>query len=560
MGPEDATPAAGGPAAQTTGSALVRSSALVAVGTAMSRITGLLRVFAFIYALDQTWLTDSYTIANTMPNLIYELLLGGVLSATLVPIFTERLRDEDGGVSAVVSVASVVLVVVTVVGFFAAPAIFAIYAGALDDATAAEVAAYRDVGTTLLRFFMPQVLFYGLVTVVTALLHARRSFLAPAYAPVLNNLVVSAMFVALPTVFDRALRDDGSVVRAADDSTLLLLLGLGTTAGVAAMALALVPSLLRARVGLRFRPDVRHPAVRTLVSLSGWTVGYVVANQVALSIVLWLAQSQSEGDATAYAVAFIFFQLPHGLFAVSIMTTFLPELTAAAQSGDIAGYRRRFTLGLRLMALVVLPASAGYVALSGPIVNLLPLRGASAEVTAGVLAAFSVGLFGFSVYLYALRGFYARKDTRTPFRVNVAENALNVGLAVPMVLVWGVQGLAGAYSAAYVIGAVLAVRALARHVGGLGLRDASGPMLRMAVAAVGCGASAWLAAEALGGAGPVVRTAVGVPVGVVVYGALLVALGVEEIDTARRMVRDRVRAARGRRSRGRGGAPADRSG
>ncbi|MBK5221918.1 MAG: murein biosynthesis integral membrane protein MurJ [Acidimicrobiia bacterium] len=529
------------PAGSTRG-ALVRSSALVAVGTGLSRVTGLVRVFAFMYALDQTLLTDSYTIANNMPNLIYELLLGGVLSATLVPIFTERLRDDDGGISAVVSVAAIVLAVVTVVGFFAAPAILAVYSGALDGASPAEVEAYREVGTTLLRYFMPQVFFYGLVTVVTALLHARRSFAAPAYSPVLNNLVVSAMFISLPHLIDRNLSSDGALVEASADSRLLLLLGLGTTAGVAAMALALVPSLLRQQVRLRFRPDVRHPAVRSLLALSGWTVGYVVANQVALSIVLWLAQSQDPGDATAYSVAFIFFQLPHGLFAVSIMTTFLPELTVAAQAGDDDAFRERFVLGLRLLALVILPASAGYAALSGPVVSLLPLGASASDVTAGVLAAFSVGLFGFSVYLFALRAFYARKDTRTPFKVNVVENALNVGLAIPLVVLLGVRGLAGAYSLAYLVAAVLAVRALSRAAGGLGLRAAAGPLLRMGVAAVACGAAAWLAAELVGPAAPIVRVAVGVPAGAVAYGALLVVFRVEEVDTARRMVAGRLRS------------------
>src|SRR5690606_22053390 len=151
-----------------------------------------------------------------------------------------------------------------------------------------------DVGTTLLRFLMPQVLFYGLITLVTAMLHARRRFLAPAYAPVLNNIVVSAMLFALPTVVGRGLKGDGALLDAVGDTTLLVFLGIGTTLGVAAMALAMVPSLVRARPSLRFNPDFRHPAVRTLVSLSGWTVGYVVANQITVAIVYWLSTRLTE--------------------------------------------------------------------------------------------------------------------------------------------------------------------------------------------------------------------------------------------------------------------------
>lgn len=526
--------------------ALVRSSALVGVGTALSRVTGLLRVVAFLYALGQSRLTDAFTVANTMPNLIYELLLGGVLSATLVPLFTERVDDEDGGTSAIVSTAALALVVVTVVGILAAPWVIDVYANGIDDPRPGEVEAYAEVGTVLLRFLMPQVLFYGLITLVTSLLHARRSYAAPAYAPILNNVVVSAVLLALPTIVDRRITvaadgTDTTILDAAGDDTLLLLLGVGTTLGVVAMALAMLPALVRARVPLRFSPDWRHPAVRAVIRLSGWTVGYVVANQVALFVVLFLANSGDAGDATAYNVAFIFFQLPHGLFAVSIMTTFLPELTAAAQAGDDVAFGQRFTLGLRLMALVILPASAGYVALSGPIVALLPLRGASVDTTSGVLAAFAAGLFGFSVYLYALRGFYARKDTRTPFLLNAAENAVNVLLALPLFALWAVEGLASAYSVAYLVAAALAVRALGRRTGGLGLRAATRPLASMAVAAMGCGAAAWGAAWLVRDAGPVVQAIVGVPAGAAAYGALLVAFRVEEVRTAAAMVRGQLR-------------------
>lgn len=534
---------AGGSGGAPTRGALVRSSALVAVGTGLSRVTGLVRVFALLYALNQTWLTDVYNVANTMPNLVYELLLGGILSATLVPVFTERVKKEDGGTSAVVSTAALVLVVVAVVGIIAAPWIIAGFALALENPSAAELASYREVGTTLLRFFMPQVLFYGLITVVTAMLHARRHYLAPAYAPVLNNLVVSAMFLSLPTLVGRGVGEPGALVQAVGDTTLLLLLGLGTTAGVVAMAFAMVPALVRQRVPLRFNPDFRHPAVKTVVGLSGWTVGYVAANQMALLTVMWLAQTQPAGHLTAYTVAFIFFQLPHGLFAVSIMTTFMPELTRSAQDGDAAAFGERFTLGVRLMALVLLPASLGYLALSLPIVALLPItRGAPASVTAGVVATLAIGLFGFSVYLFALRGFYARKNTRTPFLLNLTENGLNVALAVPLVVWLGVQGLGLAYSAAYLVGAVLAVRSLSKAVGGLGLRSVVGPVVRMGLAAGVCGLAAWAVSQPLASTGPVAQIAVGVPVGVVVYGTALIALRVDEIATARRLISSRLRA------------------
>jgi putative peptidoglycan lipid II flippase len=394
----------------------------------------------------------------------------------------------------------------------------------------------------MLRYFMPQVLFYGLITLVTAMLHARRRFLAPAYAPVLNNLVVSTMLFALPTIAGRSLKREGALLEAVGDSTVLTFLGIGTTLGVAAMALAMVPSLLRARPSLRWNPDFRHPAVRTLVSLSGWTVGYVVANQVAVAVIYWLAQSQDEGNLTAYSVAYIFFLLPHGLFSVSIMTTFMPELALAASERNDAAFRERFALGLRLMALVVLPASLGYLALAHPVVDLLPIGSdASTSTTADVLGTFSIGLFGFSVYLYALRGFYARKNTRTPFVLNLGQNALNVALAVPLVMWLGVQGLGLAYSVSYLFGAAAALRALSRETSGLGMRAVAGPVLRMLVASGACALVAWGVSQALSAGGTFVQVGVGVPLGVAVYLGVLLALRVDEIAVARTLLLDRAR-------------------
>jgi putative peptidoglycan lipid II flippase len=528
-----------GTSAPTGRGALVRSSALVAVGTALSRLTGVFRVGALVYALGQTRLSDVYTVANTMPNLVYELLLGGVLSATLVPIFAERVDDEDGGTSAVVSVAGIALVVVTVAGVVAAPSIIDFFAQQIQEPATGEVAAYGEIGTSLLRWFMPQVLFYGLITLVTALLHARRSFAAPAYAPVLNNLVVTAMFLTLPTVVGRDTAATDALADAVGDQTLVLLLGLGTTLGVVLMAVAMVPALVRQRVPLRFDPNWRHPAVRRVVRLSGWTVGYVVANQIALVVVYALANRGDGGDVTAYNVAFTFFQLPHGLFAVSIMTTFLPELADAARRGDGTLFGERFLLGLRLMLLVVLPASAGYIALARPIVGILPLSGASVEVTAQVLVAFSAGLAGFSVYLYTLRGFYARQDTRTPFLINVGENVANVVLAVPLVAMWGIGGLAAAYSAAYLLAALVALAVLARRAGGFEVVGLVSPVARMVVASIACGLAAW-AVSALVGPADWLELLAGVVAGAAAYVAVLFALQVEEVDTARRMVRDRL--------------------
>ena len=537
--PEDEAPMTG---VTTTTARLVRSSAVVGVGTGLSRLSGLLRVGALTFALGATALSDAYNLANTTPNIIYELLLGGVLSASLVPIFVEHDQhgDEDA-TNAVLTVAFLALLVLTVVAVLAAPLIVDLYTLRL---SAADAAAQAEVAVPMLRLFLPQILFYGLMTLGTALLNARRSFFAPAYAPILNNVVVIAVLLAFASVAG----SDTSLAEVADDRGLLLLLGLGTTAGIVTMTVALWPAIRHAGIHLRFHPAWRHPAIRTVARLSGWTIGYAVANQIALFVVLALANGEGPGSVSAYTYAFIFFQLPHGLFAVSIMTTFMPDLAGLAAVGDLQGFRERFALGLRLLTLVVLPAAVGYIVLARPLVAMLLERGAfggaSSQLTAEVLVAFSLGLLGFSVYLLVLRGFYAFKDTRTPFLLNLVENGVNIGAALALVGVLGVQGLALAYALAYSVGAVLSLAALRRRIGGLDGRRTVASTSRMAAAAAVMAVAVWASTQVVGGdagAGAVLQTLVGVVVGVMVYAVALLALRVPEMVD----LLERLRARRG---------------
>jgi len=507
------------------GRGVVRSSAPVALGTALSRLTGFLRLAAMAYAIGFTRLTDTYNLANTTPNIVYELLLGGVLSATLVPVFVDhRDRDDDEATSAVITVAAVVLLVLTVVGILAAPAIVRLYTLRVEGA-AAE--AQQEVAAALLRLLMPQMLFYGLVAMASALLHAHRRFAAPAFVPILNNLVVTAVFLSLP----RIVEGTPTLDQVRGDAGLILLLGLGTTAGIATMGLALLPALRR--TGVRLRPvfSWRHPAVRKVLALSGWTAGYVASNQLALWVVLVLANDLA-GGVSSYQGAFVFFQLPHGLVAVSLMTTIAPDLAGAAGRGDLAGFRDRFDLGVRLMILAILPAAAGYLVLSRPVVGFLlergALSGASAQLTADCLAAFALGLVPFSLYLYALRGFYALHDTRTPFLLNVLENGINIGLALVLSRWLDVRGLALAYAGAYGVAAVAAVTVLGRRTGGH-LGGSAIALARPLMAAAAMAVAVRLAVTALPDTtsdGAVV--AVGVLLGAATYAAALAALGVSE--------------------------------
>jgi putative peptidoglycan lipid II flippase len=517
---------------------MVRSSAVVAAGTAASRLTGLVRVGVLAAVLGGGALADAYALSNNTPNIVYELVVGGVLSATLVPIFVEQAeRDDPDGASAIVTVSTVVLAVLTLLGVLAAPVIFRLYSWNLSPA---EEARQADLAVPFIRMFLPQMLFYGWTALATALLNAKRRFFAPAFSPILNNLVVIVALLAAAAIAGEAL--DFDVVR--DSVTLQLVIGLGTTAGIVAMTLPLLPAVRRAGWRLRWLLDWRHPAVLQVLRLSGWTVGYVVANQVGLSIVLALA-FQGEGWVAAYTYAFVFFQLPHGLIAVSFMTTFVPELAEAANGRDWAAYRQRFSLGARLMAALILPASVGYVLLSRPLVGLLLERAnftaANAELTSDVLAGFAVGLLGFSVYLFALRGFYALRDTRTPFVLNLGENALQIGLAFALVGPLDVRGLALAFAVAYSVSAVAALVVLGRRVGGVDGRRLAASLARLTLATAVMGLAVWAVTRTVGGssgAATLVEVVAGIVVGVAVYAGTLVVLRADEVAGLRsRLVR-----------------------
>jgi putative peptidoglycan lipid II flippase len=526
----------------------MRSSAIVGLGTFLSRVTGYLRVAAIAYALGVTALAGTYSYANETPNMLYELLLGGVLTATLVPVFVSHLqRRDDDAASAIVTCSLLLVIALTVVGVVLAPQIVELYTLRVSGPNKAE---QQELATALMRCFLPQMLFYAFTALATALLQARSRFAAAAFAPILNNLVVISIFVALPQIAGRPLTID----RVKDDTGLVLLLGLGTTAGVVAMALALVPALGRAGVRLRFLPAWRSAAVRTMLRLSSWSVGYVIANQIALWVVLVLANEEA-GGAFAYLSAYTFFQLPHGLFAVSIITTVAPELAAAGTQDNAPALRHRFARALRLMLTVIIPAAALYLALARPIVAALLQRGAftseDASIVADTLLGFAVGLPFFSTYLFALRAFYSVQNTRTPFYLNCLENAINIALAFPLFAWLGIPGLALAFSVAYIVTTPVTLAALGRRIGGLRGRGIGLSALRVLVASAAGGGVAWVIGRAIGSstsAEAIAATVAGALGGFVVIVGAMSLLRVDEFVEVRDMFDGRFRRSAGQRA------------
>ncbi|HEX3539257.1 MAG TPA: murein biosynthesis integral membrane protein MurJ [Acidimicrobiales bacterium] len=463
--------------------AFSRNTAVMAAGTLLSRLTGFARVLALIWAFGiGSGLTDVYNIANTAPNILYDLVLGGVLSATLVPVFVDYLGRDDGeegwqAVSAVVTAIAVVLVALSALFWLATPAIIRFYEVLNHTAAAGDE---RVIGTNLLHMFVPQLFLLGGIAVTTALLNARRRFMATAFSPVVNNVVAVAAIVGA-----RLVATNLTLPGLRRDQSALLILGLGTTAGYLFQFLVQVPPMMRA--GIRLRPmwDLAHPAVRTVLRLSLWTFGSVVANQVSFNLILVLADHR-KGDVTVFTTAYQFFQLPYAIFAVSIAAVITPDLSEQWARRSLDGFRRQMAQGFRLTMAVLVPAAVGYVALAQPFLRLVLNHGSfsagDAHRIAVVVALFAVGLPGFSAYLLLMRAYQAMQDTRSMFWLYLVENAATIVLAVALYPLMGVEGLALGWVGAYTVGSIAAFAHLRRRTGGLDGQAIVASLARVAAA------------------------------------------------------------------------------
>lgn len=434
----------------------------VAAGTLASRVTGLARLIVFAAVIGQTALADAFDVGNNAPNVIYELLLGGTLAATLVPLFVGLYeRTDRNGIAAVFGTGLVALAGLTAIAVLAAPAVFRLYALS----PAGDATQFHSIGTALTRVFLLQIFFYGLNAVAAAALNARGKFYAAAWAPVAANLVAIAALLAIrndPRIASISLAD------ATAGSRLYWWFTLGPTLGIAAMALIVVGAAVRAGALPMPRFEPSNAAVRQLTRVSGWAIGYIAANQIALIVVKNLAEPGS-GGLDAYAKAMTIFQLPHGLLAVTIATTATPLLARAAAKHDSAEFNAQFARGARQTLMLTLVPSIVLLALAEPIVRLALGWGAFSDdavvTTARALSGLSIGLVGFSLYLFVLRGFYSHGDTRTPFIINCVENFLNIVLAFALVDRFGVHGLGLAFAIAYLVSAIAALEVLHRAHG-----------------------------------------------------------------------------------------------
>jgi putative peptidoglycan lipid II flippase len=441
-------------------SGILRSVLSISAATILSRVTGYLRWMAQAAVLAGGLVADAYTASILLPSLIYELFMGGILYSIFIPVLVDRITthgEEDAQrlTNALFTLVLPLMLVLSLVGIVLAEPLVGLVTNwqSAANLTPAEVGEVQGLAVFFFRIFVLQMFFYGISTVGTGVLQAHRRFFLPTFAPVLNNLMVIASFVAY------------YFLRENDQRLALYVLAFGVTAGVAVMALALIPTMLE--LGYRPRPQFGHPALLPTARLAGPMVVLVAAS---VGFQLFGAYLATGFEAMAELnYAFTIFSLPYGVFVVAIATALMPELSEKHSRRDTEGYRETFSFGLRTMTFVVIPSAVGMISLSEPIVGLLYERlnfdAGATEAVSGLLVVYGVGLLGYSVYFFLVRAFYSRQNTKTPALLNVAIFGLYAVLAYGLSRVWGVTGVVLALAIAYAVLAILGLAATRREIG-----------------------------------------------------------------------------------------------
>lgn len=474
-------------------SGVLRSSAVMAVGTITSRATGVARDIAMVAAIGFGTLADTYSLGNSLPNIIYIMVAGGALNAVFIPQLVRHMEnDEDGGhgyANRLIRVVSLITLVLTIAAILAAPWIVQIYA------TSQYSAREFELALAFTRLCLPQIVFYGLYTMFSQVLNARGHFGAPMFAPIVNNLVV--IFAALSFLWVAG--DQVGVTTITSGQ--ILWLGIMTTLGVVMQASVLIPVLLRTGFRFAYVPGLRGFGLAHTGRLALWTIGLVVVNQLGFIVVTRLATLANvlatEADfaaqgLTTYQKAYLVMMLPHSVITISIMTALLPRMSRAAATHDLAKVGAYVADGMRLVAVLIVPAAMALV-VTGPFIAVVIFgygAGAGgASVVAGlVISMFALGLLPFSLFYVLLRGWYSVEDTKTPFFLTIFYNVVMVAISIPLFYAAPVElkvaSLALGYTLAYWLTFALAWVVLSRKLGNLQSRKTVVVLAKLFVAAI----------------------------------------------------------------------------
>jgi putative peptidoglycan lipid II flippase len=485
------------------GGSVLANSAVMAAGTLFSRASGFIRSALLVAALGSGLHADVFNIANTVPNMLYILLAGGVFNAVLVPqLVKAQKNDEDGGAAytdRIITLAGLFLGAVTILLVLGAPLLMRLYLGA--DMYTPDHAAELESAIDFARWCLPQVFFYGMFVLVGQVLNARGSFGPMMWAPIANNIIAISTLVIYLVVFGPS--NVGGFTTGQE-----ILLGLGSTLGIVLQFLLLLPVLHK--TGVRFRPrfDFRGAGLSQTAKLGVWTVLFVVVNQVAYTIVTRLASTGSAAGGTGYTVysnSFLVTQVPHSIITVSLATAILPLLSRHGAAGELPELGRTLSRQLRNALAIVIPIAALLPVLSEDIAHILFGHGAGADAFkdyAPTLSIFAAGLVFFTIHYLLLRGFYSLEQNRTVFFIQCSVATTNIVAALLLTRAFPAEytapALAGAYTLSYLVGSVVSYVVLKRTLGDLDGRGLLGFLARLVMVTAVAAAAAWLLRTALG--------------------------------------------------------------
>jgi putative peptidoglycan lipid II flippase len=465
---------------------LFRASGIMAIGTILSRITGFFRAILAVAVLGTALLADSYNVANTMPNILYNLLVGGALTAIFVPQLVRSFSDEDGGhgfASRLVTTISGILLLLVIVGVIFAPALVRLYA---PEFSTEGFEKEFSIAVAFTRYCLPQIFFLGLFTMLGQVANARGSFAPLMWAPIANNLVVIVVFAGV-LVMQQTL----TVENITDGQ--IQLLGWGTTLGIIVQALILIPVVKRS--GIRLRPIFGVAGLGKSFSLAGWTLVYVLISQLGYLITVNVATSAAVRSAqagittgvgfTPFTSAYYIMLLPYSIVTISIVTALLPHLSKLAIERNVEEVKKQLVRAIRLCGVVTVPSSIALL-LFGSLMTEVLYFGISLEDSryiGYVLSALSLGLVAFSINLILIRGFNAFEDTKTQVLSILIINIISSGLSYLFLETLKSDqvtiGLGLAFAISYIVGLFVTISLLKKHVGRFGYSEFVGQHLRL---------------------------------------------------------------------------------
>ena len=465
---------------------LFRASGIMALGTIISRITGFIRGILIAAVLGTALLADSYNVANTVPNILYSLLVGGALTAIFIPQLVRSFDQgdgEDGFASRLITTISLLLLVLVVLGMFSAPAIVRLYA---PEFFTSGFEVEKEIAIAFTRYCLPQIFFLGLFAMLGQVANARGSFAPLMWAPIANNIVGIALFGSF-LIFS-------PVVKINTISNLQVqILGWGTTLSVVVQALVLLPIVKR--LGVHLRPKWGLDGLGKSFRLAGWTLLYILISQLGYLVTVNVATSAAVRSAqdgiargvgyTPYTYAYFVMLLPYSIVTISIITAISPHISRLALGKNVEEVREQLIRAIKLVGVITIPSAVAFL-LFGPMITSVIFIGIpldDSRYIGYVLSALSFGLVAFSINIILIRGFNAFEDSRTQVISVLIINFIGVALSYVSLFTlrnqWVTVGLGIAFSLSYLVGLLATLALLKKHTGVISIKDFAGQHVRL---------------------------------------------------------------------------------